>query len=184
MPTLAGIHHLKLPVTDLDASQTFYERVLGAERIAEADHRDTSGHLYAVICSVPGLGTLLELRLDAVAAVRQAGFDPVTLAVEDRTELDAWIRRLDVLGVPHSGRLVGIQAWLTVFDDPDHHRLRLYTSSGTGRRSRRRRTTGGCPTSWRRETGPARSSPVDPSGRQVQRRGFARRRAQPCRKGR
>jgi catechol 2,3-dioxygenase-like lactoylglutathione lyase family enzyme len=127
MPQLAGIHHLKLPVSDLAGSQTFYEQVFGARRIPEADHVDEDGHLYAVICAVPGLGTLVELRLNPVAAERQAGFDPVTIAVESLVELDAWIERLDELGVPHSGRLAGIQAWLTAFDDPDHHRLRLYT---------------------------------------------------------
>ena len=41
-PPLQGIHHLKLPVSDLDTSLTFYERAFGARRIPEADHRRAS----------------------------------------------------------------------------------------------------------------------------------------------
>ena len=35
-PPLQGIHHLKLPVSDLDTSLTFYERAFGGRRIPEA----------------------------------------------------------------------------------------------------------------------------------------------------
>ena len=90
-PPLQGIHHLKLPVSDLDASLTFYERAFGGRRIPEADHRRASdGSLYAYILTVPGLGTALELRLDPERAERHRLFDPVTIAVRDRATLDAW----------------------------------------------------------------------------------------------
>jgi catechol 2,3-dioxygenase-like lactoylglutathione lyase family enzyme len=78
-PALAGIHHVKLPVADLQRSLRFYEVVLGAERIPEADHhRESDGALYGLILRVPGLGALLELRLNPDAAARQRGFDPFT----------------------------------------------------------------------------------------------------------
>ena len=41
-PPLQGIHHLKLPVSDLDTSLTFYQRAFGARRIPAADHRRAS----------------------------------------------------------------------------------------------------------------------------------------------
>ncbi|KMO10279.1 VOC family protein [Methylobacterium platani] len=131
-PILHGIHHLKFPVADLDRSLTFYTRALNARRIETWDHRHADGTLYAVILDVPGLGPYLELRLDPIQAARQAGFDPVTLAVRDQSALDGWIAHLDAAGIAHSPILVAIQAWLVVFADPDGRRLRLYTQETHG----------------------------------------------------
>lgn len=133
-PTIAGIHHVKLPVADLDRSLRFYERVFAAERIPEADHRrEADGSLYALILKITDLGALLELRLDREQAERQRGFDPLTLAVADRAALADWITHLDALAIPHSPILMAIQAWLVVLEDPDGHRLRLYTQETHGR---------------------------------------------------
>jgi catechol 2,3-dioxygenase-like lactoylglutathione lyase family enzyme len=126
-PPLRGIHHLKIAVSDLAAAERFYTNVFGARRLTEADHVDDGGRLYACIFDVPGLGPLLELRLDPAQAGAHRGFDPMTLAVRDRAELARWQGHLDALGVAHSGELVSLQAWLTVLADPDGTRLRLYT---------------------------------------------------------
>ena len=126
--TLAGVHHFKLPVTDLGRSLKFYGDLLGAEPIPELEHRHKdSGELYAHICEVPGLGTKLELRLNAEQAEKQRKFDFVTIGVTDRAMLHRWTDRLDKLAIKHSGVIVAIQAWLVAFDDPDQHRLRFYT---------------------------------------------------------
>jgi catechol 2,3-dioxygenase-like lactoylglutathione lyase family enzyme len=124
---LRGVHHLKIAVSDLSRSVDFYTAVFGARRITEADHVDAAGRLYACILDVAGLGTLLELRLDPGQAAATAGFDPVTIAVDDRAALAAWRAHLDALDVPHSGEIVAVQAWLTVLADLDGTRLRLYT---------------------------------------------------------
>jgi catechol 2,3-dioxygenase-like lactoylglutathione lyase family enzyme len=126
-PELAGLHHLKFPVSDLDASLAFYESALGARRIPAFDHRREDGTVYAVILDVPGLGTYLELLLNRDAAAAQAGFDPVTLAVRTRGDLDRWASHLDQRGIEHSPILIGLLGWLLVFDDPDGRRLRFYT---------------------------------------------------------
>ena len=70
-PALAGIHHIKLPVSDLARSLSFYEALLGAERIPALDHKHDDGSVYAYICDVPGLGTKLELRLNPKHAEAQ-----------------------------------------------------------------------------------------------------------------
>ncbi len=127
LPPLRGIHHLKLAVSDLATSLTFYERAFGARRIVEFDHRDELGAIYAHILAVPGLGTSLELRLHPEHAARHGGFDPITLAVADRVTLQAWDDHLTAAAIPHSGVLTAIQAWLIVMADPDDNRLRLYT---------------------------------------------------------
>jgi catechol 2,3-dioxygenase-like lactoylglutathione lyase family enzyme len=127
MSELRGIHHLKFAVSDLQRSLAFYELALDARRIAAFDHRAADGSLYAMILEVPGLGTMLELRLNAPQAVAQRGFDPVTIAVADRAALERWMRRLDEASIAHSSVLAGVQAWLAVCEDPDQRRLRLYT---------------------------------------------------------
>jgi len=133
LPELRGIHHLKLPVSDLHKSLDFYERALGATRIPQADHfRENDHALYAVILTVPGLGAMLELRLHPERARSHARFDPVTISVADRAALEQWDHHLSELGISHSPVITAIQAWLIVIEDLDGNRLRLYTQETHG----------------------------------------------------
>jgi catechol 2,3-dioxygenase-like lactoylglutathione lyase family enzyme len=132
MQQIAGIHHLKFAVADLARSEAFYQAAFGARRLPEMDHRRPDGFLFAVILDVPGLGTLLELRLDPEAARAQAHFDPVTLNVADVDALEAWIAHFDRCGLPHSPVLTGLVSWIVVVADPDQRRLRLYSRETHG----------------------------------------------------
>jgi quinol monooxygenase YgiN/catechol 2,3-dioxygenase-like lactoylglutathione lyase family enzyme len=127
-PTHGGIHHVKLPVTDLERSAAWYAAVLGAHRLSELDHRRPDGTIFAVILDVPGLAGLLELRLDPATAKALNGYDFLTLAIENRSSLDDWVARLDALGVEHSPPIVALVGWLLVVADPDGLRLRFYTT--------------------------------------------------------
>ncbi|WP_207637893.1 VOC family protein [Clostridium pasteurianum] len=124
---LQGIHHLKFTVSDLENSQSFYERAIGARRITAYDHRHSDGSLYAIILEIPGLGTLLELRLNPSRAKKDCGLDPITIAVKDRTALESWIEHFDTVDIEHSSILTALISWLVVFEDPDGRRLRLCT---------------------------------------------------------
>lgn len=50
----AGLHHVKFPVTDLDASLKWYEKVLKAKREPRFDYLDSDGNRFAVITFWPG----------------------------------------------------------------------------------------------------------------------------------
>jgi catechol 2,3-dioxygenase-like lactoylglutathione lyase family enzyme len=63
-PPLRGIHDLKFAVSDLDESLRFYERALGANHVPELDHVRDDGTRFGAVVEVPGLGTVLQLRLD------------------------------------------------------------------------------------------------------------------------
>src|SRR3981081_3257513 len=75
-PILVGLHHLKLPVSDLDASLDWDARVLGAEHQPQFDRVDDDGTRYAAIMTVPGLPVPLELRWAPAAAEAMDGYDP------------------------------------------------------------------------------------------------------------
>jgi quinol monooxygenase YgiN/catechol 2,3-dioxygenase-like lactoylglutathione lyase family enzyme len=132
VPTHAGIHHIKLPVTDLERSADWYTTVLDARRLIELDHRRPDGTLFAVILDVPGLAGNLELRLDPSTATALNGYDFLTLTVEDRPAIEKWITRLDALGIVHSPPIVAMVGWLLVAPDPDGLRLRFYTAEPHG----------------------------------------------------
>jgi catechol 2,3-dioxygenase-like lactoylglutathione lyase family enzyme len=84
-PRLCGVHHVKLPVTDVQASRDWYCRVLGFQ--PELDFVE-DGTLMGVGLSHPG-GLRLALRCDRDRIAALVGFDPVALAVPGRAELDA-----------------------------------------------------------------------------------------------
>ena len=96
-PPLRGIHDLKFAVSDLDESLRFYERALGAKHVPELDHVRDDGTRFTVIVEVPGLGTVLQLRLDPERAARQAMFDPLAIAVDDQAALPSLERRYRLL---------------------------------------------------------------------------------------
>ncbi|QBR03208.1 VOC family protein [Paraburkholderia pallida] len=126
-PSIAGIHHLKFNVSDLDRSLAFYSVALGAKRIPELDHRLPDGELFAYILEIDRLGTYLELRASPAKAAREAGLDPVTFSVETHDDLVAWHDYLEANGIPHSPVFTGVTGWLLAAEDPDGRHLRFYT---------------------------------------------------------
>lgn len=131
-PHLAGVHHVKIPVTDLARSVAWYASVFGFQTtMTFADAED--GVVRGVAGTAPGLGdTLLTLRVNAKAAEGCKGFDPVSFAVDDLPDIQAWAAYLDRLDIPHSPVIEASVGWLLVFDDPDGLHLHLYSWAGHG----------------------------------------------------
>ncbi|MFC1439847.1 VOC family protein [Streptacidiphilus sp. N1-10] len=130
-PRLSGIHHVKIPVTDLTRSVDWYARVFGLDVTMEFP--DADGVVRGVAGLVPGLGdVLLGLRVNREAAEGCKGFDPVSFAVDDRADIEAWAAHLDGLGVEHSPLIEASVGWLLVFDDPDGLQLHLYSWAAHG----------------------------------------------------
>jgi len=127
VPVLSGIHHLKIPVSDLATSLGWYERVLGARRVPQFDHITGDGRLFAYILDVPGLEMAVELRDEPTYAERLRGFDPVVFAADLLADLEGWAAHLDALGVENSGVLRGLLGWLVIFRDPDGLSIRIYS---------------------------------------------------------
>ncbi|QNE21337.1 VOC family protein [Kribbella qitaiheensis] len=125
--TLTRVHHVLVPVTDIEASVRWYETVLRASRIERFDHHDESGALFAVILQLPGGGPMLQLRLDPSMATEVAGYSPVTYGVADRTALDGWVAHLDDNRVARSPIRTARIGAAVDFASPEGLVIRLYT---------------------------------------------------------
>lgn len=106
MPTLTGVHHVALTVTDVDRSVPWYERVLGFETIGR-DDTDGEAGLRKVFMRGPGFGITLTLvqHPDAERAQfdeRRPGLDHLTFSVPDPDCLRRWTDRLTEHGVTFS----------------------------------------------------------------------------------
>jgi catechol 2,3-dioxygenase-like lactoylglutathione lyase family enzyme len=121
-PRLKGLHHIKLPVTDLDTSLSWYQRVFDAEYQAHFDHYDHSGTRYAVILQLPGVDIPIELRWAPDAATATVGYDPAHFVAGDTDDLQAWVAHLDTLDIEHSPIITALAGQLLIFRDPDQRR--------------------------------------------------------------
>jgi catechol 2,3-dioxygenase-like lactoylglutathione lyase family enzyme len=125
-PDLAGIHHVKIPVTDLARSLDWYRRVFGLRPTMEFPEAD--GVVRGFAGEIPGVErTTVAFRVNPAAAAGCRGFDPVSFAVGSRDDLQTWVEHLDSLGIGHSPIVEASIGWLLIFDDPDGLTLHLYT---------------------------------------------------------
>lgn len=124
-PPLAGLHHVKFPVTDLARSRIWYERVFGL--VAELEFHEADGSLHGVAYRLPGCEVKVALRQDPEVARALCGFQPVSFAVTDRGALDTWVDWLDGIEVQHSPILEASVGWMLIVHDPDGIELHLYS---------------------------------------------------------
>ena len=130
-PSTAGLHHIALTVTDLEASIAWYQRVFGIAYQMEEAHEGGVGKL------------LTDDRWELIIVLhhhdantgerfseRRTGLDHVGLAVASRAELEGWQRHLAELGVSHSPIADRPYGSVLVFRDPDNIQLELFAPPG------------------------------------------------------
>lgn len=120
-----GIHHLKLPVTDVTRSKAWYEQVLGFRVDIEFVEE---GVLMGVSLARDGCQPQIALRHDPERARALAGFDAVAFLVGSRDEVHDRAATLSASGHLHGGVVVGHRggAVLVGLHDPDGIEIRLY----------------------------------------------------------
>jgi catechol 2,3-dioxygenase-like lactoylglutathione lyase family enzyme len=124
-PVLDGIHHLKLPVTDLTRSVAWYQDRFGYEVLHEFVE---DGVTMGVAMTHPNGGPDLALRLDPDRARAAAGFDYFAIGVPGRDAIEALSTHLADRGDPHDPVERTPVGWvLTGLQDPDGHAVRFYT---------------------------------------------------------
>ncbi|MEU3166845.1 VOC family protein [Streptosporangium sp. NPDC006930] len=120
---LTGVHHLKIWVSDLERSRSWYEKVLGLEH--HISFQDEDGVIRGMSFTVPGAAFQIALRENPDLA--RALFDADPFALQVTLEgLEAWVARLDGLGVPHSPIIKASAGHAMGFVDPDGVQIRLY----------------------------------------------------------
>ena len=125
VPALDGVHHLKLPVTDLDRSLAWYQTRLGYQLQAEIVE---GGTRMGLALRHPNGGPRLALRLDPARAKAAAGFDYFSIGVPDKEAIDRLAARLTAQGEQHAGVHWASIGWiLPMLHDPDGHEIRFYT---------------------------------------------------------
>jgi len=122
---IVGIHHIKLPVSDVAHSRAWYERVLGFETSIEFVE---DGIVAGVALRREGCQPQIALRHDPDRARAMSGFDAVALLVDSRDDVQQWSTQLDALGEPHGGLVTGHNGGsvLVGLHDPDGIEVRLY----------------------------------------------------------
>lgn len=103
-PSLTGVHHLGLTVRDIAASEAWYTEVLGMVRMFVEPHPTGGGH--TVVMTRPGTALFFGLDYHPHADLmtfdaRRTGLDHLALRLADRSDVDAWVSRLDELGIEH-----------------------------------------------------------------------------------
>ena len=131
IPPMSSIHHIGLTVADVEASEAWYQRVLGFERLMIEPHNGGTG--YTVLIHRPG--TSVDIGLDHheanerdTFAEHRTGLDHVAINVERRTDLDEWVSHLDQMEVRHgeiTDRTEPFTFSTLVFRDPDNIQMEL-----------------------------------------------------------
>lgn len=95
-PALSGVHHVSITVTDVKASAHWYETVFRTQRLPMTfPHHGAEESGYAVLLIEPTTGFAFGLHHNAAntgtpADERIIGLDHISLAVAERSDLDAW----------------------------------------------------------------------------------------------
>ena len=140
LPT-GPVHHVRMAVTDVERSKTFYTEVLGFNVAVDAPPPPGDEHHDVLVDSLQGgvilvhLGMFFGLRpVDEARAARSDRFDPfrvgldhISFSVPTRADLDAATRLLDERGVEHGPirDLVPLGLSFLAFFDPDGIALEL-----------------------------------------------------------
>ena len=136
-PAITGVHHFSPTVCDVEASAAWYEQVFSMIRvpITFAHHeREETGYAVMLIDPVSGLAIGLhhhEANEGEPFDERRTGLDHMGFKVATREDLDAWVAKLDGLGVEHSGVrdiTEPVPFSTLVFRDPDNIQLELIWS--------------------------------------------------------
>lgn len=121
---VSGMHHVKLPVRDVERSVQWYRRAFDFTTAWELSE---DGELRGAALRHPDSGLQLALRRDPARAAALAGFDTLCFAVGTRSDLDAVLARLDERGVDHGSPFPGRGGDAVDVPDPDGHLVRLHT---------------------------------------------------------
>jgi glyoxylase I family protein len=132
LTTTPTLTHVALTVRDLAVSVPWYEALLGVTPVLDEDTDPDFHHTVYLLTN----GTLIGLHQHGTPAPpeqfseHRVGLDHVGFGCADRAELEAWVARLDELGVSHGGIKDASYGSGISFRDPDGIALELFAPPG------------------------------------------------------
>lgn len=126
-PGIAGIHHIGITVTDLQASVEWFTSVLGAEEVERFDIGPMSKAMIRLGDVTLSLVSHGPAGIAGPFDEHRVGLDHLSFAVPNAGVLKTWSGRLDDAGVQHSGIVAGAMGSLLAFRGPDNIALEFYT---------------------------------------------------------
>jgi catechol 2,3-dioxygenase-like lactoylglutathione lyase family enzyme len=121
---MTGVHHVRLPVTDLTRSRAFWQDVLGY--VWDFDFPATDGPT-GVALRHPDGGPNVVLWVDAERARASGGFVWFGIGLPSATAIEALRDRLDEQHVVHGGiQGAFVDVKLPFVEDPDGHLISFY----------------------------------------------------------
>lgn len=143
-PAVTGFHHVSAVVTDVESSATWYQRVLGLQRLPMTFPHHDGGSVphgadpdKAALLLDSATGVMIELHapVDGDPGTVRGALDHVAFGVDGRQTLDRWAAWLDTLAVPHGGvvdRTDPTEYATLEFRDPDGIALEFIHFPGRG----------------------------------------------------
>lgn len=129
MPTITGVSHIDLTVTDLDRSEAWYSELFDMKRVLDGrndDHHFSSRYLlHAESLLIVGL-VVHDERAGGPFDERCVGLDHLSLNVASAQELEEWRERLVERDIDHSAIVSGDLWDVLVLRDPDGIQLELF----------------------------------------------------------
>jgi catechol 2,3-dioxygenase-like lactoylglutathione lyase family enzyme len=122
-PAVVGLHHLRLPVSDVMRSRDWYSDIFGFDPRLSFEEEDRV--VGVVVIHRSGLTLGLHHAPELARALH--GFCSVALSVGDVDDLDHWCSHLDTLGIEHTAPTEGHLGWYVEVPDPDGLTIQLHT---------------------------------------------------------
>lgn len=128
IPEITGVAHVKIPVTDLSRTRTWYETVLGLH--VHQEFKDDDGTVRGISGTLhdsSGSTVLtVALRQNRDVATSMHGFDPLALTVAHRNDLETWADHLTDLGIQRPTINDGPANAVLFLNDPDDVQIRVF----------------------------------------------------------
>ena len=123
MLSITGLHHVRLPVSNVFVSRDWYADVLGFEPVLDYEEED---RVIGTVLQHP-CGLVLGLHAEPERARVLNDFVVVSLCAGSKADLERCALYLDQASVEHSDIQSGNLGWYIDIPDPDGMLLELHT---------------------------------------------------------